>query len=139
MPAPRSPLATLFAIALATAPASGQLSGRCFDATLGPWSPIEGTHRQDGPPAPPPDPSGSLVYAFPPRVLLTALPPRSNRGSEEWRRVDVPEGALPVPKPFQSWRAAEDSLWIFLNDGFANTLSALARAPDGWVGILRKC
>ena len=37
MSIPRSSLVSLVAIALATAPASGQLSGRCLDATLGPW------------------------------------------------------------------------------------------------------
>ena len=135
MSVPRLSLVVLVGLVLGTAPASGQLSGRCFDATLGPWSPIEGTHTLDGPPVPPPDQSSFLGYEFPPRVLLTALPLR--RGSEEWRRVDVPEGALPVARPFRNWRATEDSLWISLSDRFTSTLSVLVRAPDRWAGILR--
>lgn len=132
----RATLICATTLVLAAKPALGQLSGRCFDATLGTWSRIEGTHRLAGDPAPPPDQSlDSLLYAFPPRLLLSDLPPR--RGGEDWRRVEVPDGALPVPKPFQRWRVDGDSLQIFLGDGFTSASSTLRRDQGRWHGILR--
>jgi hypothetical protein len=121
--------------ALATG-ASGQTQGVCFDADLGPWSPIEGTHTQTGEPAGPPSESlDSLFYSFLPRVMLTGADFSS--APDDWFGVEVPAGALSVPKPFRSWRRAGDSLWIRLSDGFTGTNSAMARTGDGWVGILR--
>jgi hypothetical protein len=123
-------------VLLCSTSAAAQLSGSCFDATMGSWSPIVGTHSGDRPPARAPDQSGdSMFYAFPPRILLSADSPRG--GGDGWSRVEVPQGALPVPKPFMGWRAEEDSLWVGMGDGFTSTSSALARGQDAWEGVLR--
>lgn len=116
---------------------AAQLANRCFDANLGEWSPIEGTHLADGPPAGPPSESpDSMFYAFPPRVLLTDEPPPRMDGSDIYR-LDVPPEALQVPKPFRWWSLQGDSLSVGLGDGFTSVTGVLRRSGHAWVGSLR--
>ena len=124
-------------VVLMVSEAEAQLANHCFDADLGGWSPIEGTHVGDGPPLDPPSESAdSMFYAFPPRVLFTdEAPPR--RGGPGVYRLDVPARALQVPKPFRWWTLQGDSLSIALGDGFTSVAAVLRRSKDRWVGLLR--
>jgi len=125
------------ALLVLAAKADGQLVDRCFDAELGAWSPIEGTHVGDGDPVgPPSEGPDSVSYAFPPRVLLTGEAPVRDGRSRAYR-LDVPPGALEVPKPHRSWWLDGDTLSIRLADGLTGTDAALLRSNDGWVGSLR--
>lgn len=124
-------------VLLLTSETAAQLSGRCFDADLGGWSPIAGTHLVDGPPVGPPSESAdSMFYAFPPRVLFTdEAPSRMDRSGAY--RLDIPEQALQVPKPFRWWTLQGDSLSVGLSDGFTSVTASLRRSNDGWEGLLR--
>lgn len=129
-------LGAAFAALVPWSPAHAQLAGECFDARLGQWSAIAGTHTLSGDPSPPPDQSrDSVYYAFPPRILLTDSV--SSEDPNLWFRVEVPEGALPVPKSYQVWRREGDSVRIVLSDGFSSVRSVLVAEDDRWAGTLR--
>ena len=127
----------VLAVLLMASEAEAQLANHCFDAELGGWSPIEGTHLGDGAPVGPPSESAdSMFYAFPPRVLFTdEAPPRG--GGRGVYRLDIPARALQVPKPFRWWTLQGDSLLVGLGDGFTSVAAVLRRSDDGWVGLLR--
>ena len=127
-------LALAACFAAAAAGADGQLANRCFDSDLGPWTPIDGTHQLAGEPAGPPlEPRIALFYSFPPRLLLADRPFERD---DRWRRVEVPEGALPVPKHYRSWRLERDTLRIGLSDGFTGVRARLVAEASGWRGVL---
>lgn len=124
-------------VLLLTSETAAQLSGRCFDADLGGWSPIEGTHQGDRPPVGPPSQSpDSMSYVFPPRVLFTDEVPSRMSGSDGYR-VDIPPQAIQVPKPFRWWTLLGDSLSVGLSSGFTGVTAVLRRSQDGWDGLLR--
>ena len=54
--------------------AEAQVSG-CYDASFGPWSPIDSTHLTDLPrPAPPDESADSVYYSIPPRIRFDSAP-----------------------------------------------------------------
>lgn len=127
----------LLMILVLTSETEAQLAGRCFDADLGGWSAIEGTHLVDGPPVGPPNESpDSMSFAFPPRVLFTDEAPARMGGSEGYR-LDVPSEALQVPKPFRWWTLQGDSLSVGLASRFTGVTAVLGPSQDGWEGRLR--
>lgn len=111
-----------------------QLVGQCFDSTLGEWTPIPDTHFGPGEPAPPPRSElEARFHGFPPRLLFSGRP--FERDSA-WNRVEIPVGALPVPKPFRIWRVEADTLEISLSDGFTGVRARLTDAGGAWRGAL---
>jgi hypothetical protein len=124
--------------ALAIAVGAGQVAaqaGTCYDATLGPWTPIEGSARTQEARRPPPDESSdSLSYLFPPRILLSERP--VERGTEERFVIVVPEDALTVPKSSLAWRIDGDSLGVWVMDWTSGVRGWASRTDGGWSGTL---
>lgn len=118
---------------LVVAPAGqAQLAGRCYDSSFEPWEPIEGTHTLDAePPAPPSAEHDTRL--FPPRLLFGVEPVQR---APDWNRVEIPEGALPLPRPFRSWRLEGDTLRIGLTDGFSGVRGWFVERDGGWQGSI---
>ncbi len=112
--------------------ASAQLVDGCFDSTLGPWAPIEGTHTLDTEPREPPSAEYD-TQLFPPRLLFDGRPIDRARG---WNRLEVPEGALPVPRRYRSWRMDGDTLRLSLSDGFFGVRGQFVNEEAVWRGTL---
>lgn len=117
---------------IGVAEARAQLAGRCFDSSFGPWEPIEGTHTLPSDPPPPPGPEHE-TQLFPPRLLLDGRPFHRDR---RWNRVEVPDGALPVPRPYRIWRLEADTLRVSLTDGFTGSRGRFVIEGERWTGTV---
>lgn len=111
---------------------SAQLVDRCFDSQLEPWAPIEGTHTLDTEPRDPPSAEYD-TQLFPPRLLFDGRP--IDR-APEWRRIEIPEGALPVPRRYRSWKLDGDTLRLALTDGLSGVRGWFVEAAGVWQGTL---
>ena len=106
-------------------PLSAQVAA-CYDAEVGPWTPVPGEINQE---LPPPDTTAdSLLYAFPPRIEI-----------EENGTLRVPEGALRTAHDRLSWRSPrEDSLIVHLGwKAYAGVNTQLLIDDEGWWGESR--
>lgn len=114
-------------------PVVAQLAGTCLDVVeMGPWVPVESTRAGEnfrgGPPA-----EDNYNKAFPVRIRIVD----DTMGTGEWSRFEIPEDAQQTPHSRRGWSFSEDTLRLYLSDGFHGVRAHLLRNGDGWAGTLR--
>lgn len=121
----------LLSTGLLPAPATAQMSGTCFDVTVGPWRPGPVVGDLDGRAAPEAgQPSSSSEL---PRRLqfVDSLVGRANY------LLRVPEGTLDTSHPWKVWARTADSLELTFSTGHGGSVTRLGRDGTNWVGRSR--
>jgi hypothetical protein len=113
-------------------------AGQCLDLVeLGPWAPFENTAAGPNTWAPPPT-ADDYLHAFPARVRLGSeqLDGRNTPPNPRYDLI-IPASSQQTPHSFRFWGVANDTLDIFLGNGFSHIRARVTEDGPRWAGALR--